>query len=117
MTSFDSGLPPIPVTTPGPTESTDQGDRLRSIRSESCYKRARAVIKITLAAEIVAGFVWLAFALVMRRGPPLLMLTAGFAAVMVVSFVGAEVAGAIFDLADQAVHDRFKSTSAGPYST
>jgi hypothetical protein len=53
----------------------------------------------------------------MRRGPPLLMLTAGFAAVMVVSFVGAEVAGAIFDLADQAVHDRFKSTSAGPYST
>lgn len=106
-------MPLIPVTTSGANEGTAEDALLRNLRSGSCYRKARISIKLTLLLETLGGAGYVMFAIITRRAPSPLALSAIFGAVLLLSFIAAEMALACFDVADAVLHVRLKQGDLG----
>lgn len=102
-------MPLIPVTCRG-SEVSSPSRRLQTLRDGSHYRRARLLVKLLFAAEALSGVVGVIVVVATRRTSSPLLAGTLCALVIALSFVAAELAAAVFDVADAAVELKFRSS-------
>lgn len=108
MTSLEPAMPPIPVTCGASEVGATPPSYLARLREASHYRAARVVVKVLFAAEVLGVVASLVVLVATKRlsSPLLGGLACGL--ILALSFVGAELAAAVFDVADAALEVRFK---------